>query len=269
MARGKRRSRSWLRVALLAAALTLLAGMTYSYATLPQAAPLASKNPETTALIEHRARQARAKGTKPRRRQRWVPLSAIAPLAVQSVLTSEDSAFYLHDGVDTRELKKAVQESIAKRELGRGASTITQQLAKNLWLSGERSLWRKAKELVLAKRLERDLKKSRILTLYLNVVEWGDGIYGIEAAAREYFGHSAAELSLGEGAILASMLPSPLKRHPVKRSRASYQRAMWIIDRLEETAKVSAEQAAEARDVVESTVGRSESQSAADDEYDL
>lgn len=255
-------SRRWWLVGLVATA----AFVFWSYWQLPSASPLATRNPDTTALIEARAVEAKAKGQKPRRKQTWVPFNSISKVAVQAVLTSEDSGFYRHEGIDTVELKKAVSDSVAKGRLGRGASTITQQLAKNLWLSGERSLWRKGKELILAKRLEQALSKQRILTLYLNVVEWGDGIYGIEAASREYFGVSAAELNLGESAILAAMLPAPRKRHPNVRSKAAYQRAMWVIDQLEGAGRVDSGQALGARAEVEGRIGSGSDVDESDDE---
>lgn len=199
---------------------------------LPDARPLREKNPTLTALMEQRAAEAGEKGLKARRRQTWVPLSAIARSAVAAVVVSEDAAFYQHSGVDEVELKKALGEAWQKRSLGRGASTITQQLAKNLWLSTDRSVLRKLKELVLAKRLEAALSKTRILTLYLNVVEWGDGVYGIEAAAEEHFGVHAAELTPAQGAMLAAMLPSPRTRLPRLKPRVLHRTALRVLERL-------------------------------------
>src|SRR5262249_42295551 len=146
----------------------------------------------------------------------------------------EDASFYLHHGVDEDELKNALSQAWTKRSLGRGASTITMQLAKNLWLSGERTLLRKLKEVILARRLEDAMPKKRILALYLNLVEWGDGVYGIEAGARAHFGISADQLSLGQGAILAAMLPAPRRWLPEKGSRILRVRSLRIIDRLAE-----------------------------------
>src|SRR5262249_50688536 len=135
--------------------------------------------------------------------------------------------------VDYVELRKAVEDAAQEGHLGRGASTISQQLAKNLWLSGDRSLVRKAKELVLAQRLEEALTKKRILTLYLNVAEWGEGVYGIDAAAHEHFGVAAAELNPAQGAILAAMLPSPRRWIPARRPKVLLERSLRIIERLE------------------------------------
>ncbi|XXF78619.1 monofunctional biosynthetic peptidoglycan transglycosylase [Myxococcaceae bacterium GXIMD 01537] len=245
----------WKRALLGAAALLLGGVLAYEYVALPDAESLRTDNPKTTALIEQRAAEARADGKKPRRRQSWVPLSAISKPAVNAVLISEDSGFYLHEGVDTAELEKALEEAWEKRRLGRGASTITQQLAKNLWLSTDRSLLRKAKELVLARRLEDALPKNRILTLYLNVVEWGPGVYGIEAAAREHFAVSAAKLTVSQGAILASMLPAPRKRSVGSHSKALRQRAHWVVDQMKAAQRISPEQAQAAHDDIDERLG--------------
>ena len=227
----------------------------YEYASLPDAAPLLKENPKTTALIEQRAEEAREAGKKPRRRQTWVTLGGVSKPAIDAVLLSEDASFYLHEGVDTKELENAVREAISKGRLGRGASTLTQQLAKNLWLSTDRSLLRKAKELVLTRRLEDALPKNRILALYLNVVEWGNGVYGIEAGAREHFGLSAAQLSPAQGAILASMLPAPRKRSVTSGSRALKKRAHWIIEQMEAVRRIGAEQARAAHAEIDQLLG--------------
>ncbi len=219
----------------------------YEYGSLPNPASLEKENPKTTALIEARAEEAREKGTKPRRNQVWVPLSRIAQPAVDAVLISEDARFFQHEGVDLTETRIALQEAWERKKLGRGASTLTQQLAKNLWLSTDRSLLRKLKELILARRLEDQLTKKRILTLYLNVAEWGDGVYGIEAGARRWFGVSAAELTPAQGAILAAMLPAPRKWTLESGSKPLQTRALRIIERLEKHGRLSPQAAAFAR----------------------
>ncbi len=158
----------WLAIALL---LSLGLWCLSEYATLPDARDLLDHNPGTTALIQARDEAAQSQGKKPRRRQYWIPLGAIAPRAIDAVIASEDASFFLHHGIDLDELKNALDLAWKKQSLGRGASTITQQLAKNLWLSGDRSLLRKARELILALRLEQALPKKRILALYVNVAE--------------------------------------------------------------------------------------------------
>ena len=262
---GKRRG-TWRRL-LGFTLVALLAYATFEYVRLPSAAPLLKQNPETTALIEQRAAEAREAGHKPRRRQSWVSLSNIPQHVINAVLTSEDGSFYLHEGIDTVELEKAMEEAWKQGKLGRGASTITQQLAKNLWLSTDRSLLRKAKEVVLARRLEKELPKSRILALYLNVVEWGDGVYGLEAGAREHFGVSAVSLTLGQGAILAAMLPAPRKRSPKSGSKALRKRAHWIIDQMQAVKRISPEQAAATQAEIDRLLGgKSEPADSGDDD---
>ncbi|WP_235685583.1 MULTISPECIES: biosynthetic peptidoglycan transglycosylase [Corallococcus] len=246
----------WRRWVLGGVLLLGVATAAWTFAGLPDAGPLAKENPKTTALIEQRATEAREAGHRPRRRQQWVPLSAVSKSAVDAVLLSEDASFYLHDGVDTVELARAVGQAVEAGKLGRGASTLTQQLAKNLWLSTDRSLLRKLKELVLAHRLEEALTKQRILTLYLNVVEWGNGVYGIEAGAHEHFGVSASQLSVAQGAVLAAMLPSPRKRSPASGSRALWKHAHRVVDALKVTRRISAAQAEAAHAEVDRLLGR-------------
>lgn len=227
--------------------LLLVVWLTVEYARLPDVSPLRTQNLRTTALMEQRAEEAHEAGRKPRMRQAWVSLDAVAPHVVDAVLTSEDARFYRHEGVDWTEVENALEQSVREARLGRGASTLTQQLAKNLYLSTDRSLLRKGKELLLARRLEAELSKQRILALYLNVVEWGDGVYGIEAAAREHFGTSARSLSVAQGAMLAGMLPAPRRWLPAQRPEALRTRASVIVARLEREGRISAAQAREAQ----------------------
>ena len=248
----------WGRVLMLAF-LGLVVFASYEYASLPDAEPLLKQNPKTTALMEQRTEEAREAGQKPRRRQQWVGLSSVSRHAIDAVLLSEDASFYLHEGVDTKELENALEDAVRKGKLGRGASTITQQLAKNLWLSTDRSLLRKGKELILAHRLEEALPKNRILTLYMNVVEWGNGVYGIEAGAREHFGVSASQLTAAQGAILASMLPAPRKRSPTSGSKALRKRAHWVIEQMEAVKRLNAEQARVAHAEIDQILGGKES----------
>jgi monofunctional biosynthetic peptidoglycan transglycosylase len=202
MAGLRRRLTRWLPVA-AAAGFALVA---YGYLTLPDVRPLATVNPATTAFIELRLAEARAAGRPPRRNQRWVRYERISPHLRRAVLVAEDSAFWQHDGVDLEQLKESIETNLERGQLARGASTITQQLAKNLYLSPARTPMRKLRELIIARRLEAELSKRRILELYLNVVEWGDGIYGAEAASRAYFRKPASRLSPSEAALLAGAL---------------------------------------------------------------
>ncbi len=184
-------------------------------------------NPVTTSLIDARASEARTRGEEPRRLQIWVPLDKISPNLQRAVLAGEDSNFATHNGFDYQAIQKAYDEAMrnaaqeAKKEgenddwlptipeFKRGASTITQQLAKNLYLSSRRSFFRKGQEAILTVFLERQLPKRRILEIYLNVIEWGDGIYGAEAASQYYFHKPASALTANQAAFLSAMIPNP------------------------------------------------------------
>jgi len=219
--------RRWRRVGLLAL-LGLAAAAALFWLSLPSAEPLRSANPASTELIEARAREARAHDRVARHNQHWVPLSHISPWLQKAVVNSEDARFYQHDGIDVLETGIALEHAVEKGRLGRGASTLTQQLAKNLWLGEKRSLLRKLREYVLARRLEH-LGKHRILELYLNVAEWGQGIYGADAAARVWFHKPAAQLLPEEAAVLAAMLPAPRKRNPQRPSPRLRERAREVL----------------------------------------
>ena len=211
------------------ALLFLLGAAALFWITLPSAKRLRTTNPASTALIEARAREAKERGRPPRRNQHWVPLSHISPWLQRAVVNSEDARFFEHDGIDMEQTKIALTSAVEDGRFTRGASTITQQLAKNLWLGEERTLWRKAREAILARRLE-TLGKPRILELYLNVVEWGDGIYGADAAARVWFEKPASDLLPEEAAVLAAMLPAPRKRNPREPSKALRRRARQVLN---------------------------------------
>jgi monofunctional biosynthetic peptidoglycan transglycosylase len=196
-----------------------------------QIAQLARKRPETTALIAEREEEARAAGHEPKRVQRWIPLPEIAPELVACVVASEDARFFEHGAVDLREMQRAVEKDLAAHTYARGASTLTQQLAKNLFLSERKSLLRKGEELLLAHRMEETLTKERILELYLNEVEWGAGVYGAEAASQTWFKKSARELTLAESAELAAMLPAPRQLSPGN-GAALLPRAQRVLSRV-------------------------------------
>ncbi|HJR08538.1 MAG TPA: transglycosylase domain-containing protein [Pyrinomonadaceae bacterium] len=200
----------------------------YELATFPRVGKLRDNNPETTALIETRMQEARERGEQPKRVQQWVPLEKISVHLLRAVLAGEDSNFATHNGFDYEAIQKAwdqAQRDAAKEakqqgedesswipampNFKRGASTISQQLAKNLYLTTERSFVRKAREAAITYFMEKNLSKRRILEIYLNVIEWGDGIYGAEAAARTYFHKSAADLSTDEAAFLSAIIPNP------------------------------------------------------------
>ena len=217
---------------LLALPAVAFATAAYVYLTLPDVRVLRRSNPETTAFIELRADEAKARGEKPRRVQRWVPYSRFAPNLVRAVLLTEDAAFWSHDGLDYQQIKESMEVNLERGEFARGASTITQQLAKNLYLSPSKNPLRKVRELLLARRLESELSKQRILELYLNVIEWGDGIYGAEAAARTYFGGSAAGLSASESALLAAAIANPRVMNPASPTARLRRRQQMVMRRM-------------------------------------
>jgi monofunctional glycosyltransferase len=229
--RGSRTFRTIGRV-LLAGAAAGIALMFYSYITLPDVRPLKTSNPSSTAFMELRDREARAKGVSPRRVQRWVSYGRVSPDLKRAVLVAEDDAFWQHEGVDVEQLQESLQIDWARGRLVRGGSTITQQLAKNLYLSPSKNPLRKLRELVIARRLEAELKKARILELYLNVIEWGDGIYGVEAASRAYFHVPASGLSPEQSALLAAAIINPRVLNPSRPTARLIRRQQLILRRL-------------------------------------
>ena len=206
--------------------------LAYSYLTLPDVRLLKTNNPQKTAFMELRADEARAKGQEPRRVQRWMAYGHVSPNLTRAVLVAEDDLFWQHEGLDLDQLQESLAQDWARGRLARGASTITQQLAKNLYLSPSKNPLRKLRELVIARRLEVELKKARILELYLNVIEWGDGIYGAEAAARAYFGVSASELSPQQAALLAAAIVNPRLLNPARPSTRLIRRQQLILRRM-------------------------------------
>jgi monofunctional biosynthetic peptidoglycan transglycosylase len=204
----------------------------FVYLTLPDVRPLRTSNPETTAFMELRAREARAKGAEPKKVQRWVPYRRISPNLVRAVLVAEDSGFWKHEGIEFEQMKESIEANLERLEFARGGSTITQQLAKNLYLSPSKNPVRKAREILIARRLEAELTKQRILEVYLNVIEWGDDLYGAEAAARTYFGKSAAELGPQESALLAGAIINPHVHSPAHPTARLRRRQQMILRRM-------------------------------------
>jgi monofunctional glycosyltransferase len=204
----------------------------YGYLTLPDVRPLAETNPTTTAFIELRIDEARLQGKSPRQIQQWINYRRISPHLKRAVLVAEDAAFWQHDGIDYDELQKSVELDWARGQLLRGASTITQQLAKNLFLSPSRNPARKLRELIITRRLEAELPKARILELYLNVIEWGDGIYGVEAASENYFGQSASALAPPSAALLAGAIINPRLLNPAHPTPRLLRRQQMILKRM-------------------------------------
>ena len=229
--------RSWvwkLAVGLFAmTGLILLAATVDQSLSWPRVRGLATRPPERTAFIDRYIARQREAGQPSDLQWRWVPYDSISANLKRAVLVAEDIEFFSHSGFAISEIKLAAREALAgDREL-RGASTITQQLAKNLWLSPSRNPLRKAKEALLTIQLERSLSKKRILELYLNVVEFGPGIYGAEAAAQSYFSKSASQLSAAEAAQLAASLPRPLRWNPRSDSESYRRYASQIVERMD------------------------------------
>ena len=218
----------------LAAAAAVFAAFAYVYLSLPDVRALRKENPPSTAFMELRAREADRAGKKPRKVQQWVSYERISPSLKRAVIVSEDAAFFSHEGVDFDELEKSFEDSWTKGKRMRGGSTITQQLAKNLYLSPSRNPVRKIEELLIARRLEAELSKRRILELYLNVIEWGDGIWGAEAAARSYFKKPASALEADESALLAASIINPRRYSPARPSKFLLRRQELIRQRMGE-----------------------------------
>ena len=234
----------------------------YELVTFPAIGALRTENPTTTSMIEYRLSEARSEGREPRKFMIWTPIEQISPHLQRAVLAGEDSRFFDHNGFDWEAIEKAWDEAVKEGEkeareeceadaktkqekrdcnpseddwipplpsFRRGASTVTQQLAKNLYLSEDRNFLRKGREAVYTYFLEQNLRKRRILELYLNVIEWGDGIYGAEAAARAYFNKSASNLTREEAAFLSAMIPSPLNIFNPAKNRKRVVRRQRVI----------------------------------------
>src|SRR5574337_308409 len=207
--------------------------------TLPDTGLLARTNPTSTALIHHRLARSAEQGRTGKRQWIWTPLSRIAPELQRAVIAAEDASFFMHEGFDWEGIRDAALYNLEAGEIKRGGSTITQQLAKNLYLSSERSLFRKAREALITRSLEHQLTKTRILELYLNVAEWGRGVYGAEAAAYHHFGKSASDLTADEAAWLAAILPSPQRYDPLRKSAFLTTRHQRILSWMEKVAPSS------------------------------
>jgi monofunctional glycosyltransferase len=212
------------------------AGVVYVWLTLPDVRPLRTETPASTAFMRMRSAEAVAAGKPAATSQRFVRYGRISPLLVRAVLVAEDSAFFEHDGVDYNELKESIEVNLERGQVIRGASTITQQLAKNLYLSASRTPGRKLTELFITRRLEAELSKTRILELYLNLIEWGDGIWGAEAAAQRYFGCAASDLSAEQAALLAGAIINPREYSPARPNARLLRRQKIILGRMERKA---------------------------------
>jgi monofunctional biosynthetic peptidoglycan transglycosylase len=187
----------------------------FYFLLMPDVSRLKKQNPQKTAFMEYREKQWKEKRKKVNVYQISVPLSNISPYLMKAVLIAEDDNFWRHEGFDYEAIRKAIERDLKDKKFRFGGSTISQQLARNLYLSPEKSLLRKIREAFITWRMERVLSKRRILELYLNSVEWGEGIFGAEAASRHYYGKSSSELTPQEAARLAAILPNPRRYNPV------------------------------------------------------
>jgi monofunctional biosynthetic peptidoglycan transglycosylase len=217
---------------LAAAALVAAAAAAAWTLSLPDVRPLRRRPPKTTAYIELRRREEAAKGRRLDLRWSWVPYDRISPHLRDAVVTAEDDVFWRHDGVDWPALRAAWERDRREGKLASGGSTITMQLARNLYLSPSKNPLRKIKEILIARRLEKELGKRRILETYLNVVEWGKGVFGCEAAARAYFGKSCADLTADEAVAMAVVLPNPRRWDPSKPGKYVARNSARIVARM-------------------------------------
>lgn len=210
----------------------LLAWLAWEWVTFPNVAKLATEAPKTTAFMELRKKQLRNAGKDDTIRYRFVPYGRISSTLRRAVLVAEDDSFYDHEGVDVKGMREAFERNWKRKKITHGGSTITQQLAKNLYLSPSRNPIRKVREYFIARALEEHLTKKRILEIYLNVVEMGERVYGAEAASRFYFAKSASALTAREAALLAGCLPNPRIMNPGKPNKRLRWRQNMILSRM-------------------------------------
>ena len=221
-----------LKRTLLVLAALLAAWLAWELITFPNVKALATNPPETTAFMERRKEKLRDEGKDDQLEWKWVSYDRISPYLRRGVLVAEDNSFYEHEGVDVKGMREALEKNLARRKVTHGGSTITQQLAKNLYLSPSRNPLRKVREYFIARSLEKHLSKKRILELYLNVVEMGERVYGAEAASRHYFDKSASALTPSQAALLAGCLPNPVVMNPGAPNKRLRARQRMILSRM-------------------------------------
>lgn len=225
----------WARAHFIKAGMVTIATMLFlQYLMLPnnRLVELRTTNPKRTALMKQRISEAESNGKTLQIAQRWISYNKISQHLKHAVIVSEDGRFYEHEGVDWYELGESIEKNIERGKAARGGSTISQQLAKNLFLTTSKDPIRKLKELIITIRMERYLSKRRILEIYLNIIEMGKGVFGVEAAAKKYFNKSASELSRTEAAQMTAVIPSPLKHQPNVFSRYVERRTAIILARM-------------------------------------
>jgi monofunctional glycosyltransferase len=221
-----------IRKGLLLIALAAVIFVVWQWITFPDVEELEKTPPKTTAFMDRRRAELRAKGKDDRLEYRWTSYGSISPYLRRAVLVAEDNDFYEHEGVDVKAMREALERDWKRKKITHGGSTITQQLAKNLYLSPSRNPLRKVKEYFIARSLENHLSKKRILELYLNVVEMGERVYGAEAAARYYFKKPASALTPSEAALLAGCLPNPRIMSPGAPNKRLRSRQKMILSRM-------------------------------------
>ena len=234
---------SWIRAHKIRAGLLCVAGLVLlELLTIPWfiIGSLKTENPGTTALMRQRLGEAEHDGRPLKIMQQWIPIGRVPQYVIDAVVVAEDGTFFEHGGIDWFEVQESIEKNLEEGRAARGASTITQQLAKNLYLSTSKDPVRKLKEVIITLLLERTLNKRRILEIYLNIIEWGQGIFGIEAAARTFFGKSAAALTLEEGARLAAVIPSPLRHRPDADTRYVIRRKGIVLSRMAARSRIPA-----------------------------
>jgi monofunctional biosynthetic peptidoglycan transglycosylase len=222
------KQKKWFRKVFFIAVASCLVAVLAFFLLTPDVSKLRKQNPGKTSFMEYRENEAEKKGKKYRISQEWVPLSRVSPYLIKAVLIAEDDKFWKHEGFDYEAIQKAMEKDLKAKKFKLGGSTVSQQLAKNLYLSPAKNPLRKIAEAVITWRLEKILPKKRILELYLNVIEWGEGVFGAEAASRHYFAKSAAALSAEEASRLAAVLPNPRKYNPAGDQRYVVNRSHLI-----------------------------------------
>ena len=215
-----------------AAAFTVIAILLYQAWLYWQVSRLDTHKPQDTSMMQARLAEMESAGKAARVDYRWVPMKNISRYLQRAIIASEDATFYSHEGFDWEGIKVAAEKNLKKGKIVAGGSTISQQLAKNLFLSTQRTPWRKAEEAVITVMLENSLSKQRIFEIYLNVIEWGDGVFGAEAAARHYFKKSAASLTPREAAWLAAIVPNPRYYDKNRAHRRAARKSNIILARM-------------------------------------
>lgn len=243
-----KRAKIWLS-SLMIISVFFLAFLIFIRLSLPDVQGLKTHNPGETSLMKMRIKEAQIRGDTFEIKQNWISFKQIPDLFKKAVRITEDSSFYWHKGIDLEELKESIKKNIREKRWARGGSTITQQLAKNLFLSTEKSLVRKIKEYWIARKLEKTLSKNRIFELYLNVIEFGPGIFGVQAASQHYFKRDVSELNLEQIIRLTAIIPRPITTDPRGDDPWLKWKCRWILDKLKVYKYITTEKYNELADV--------------------